>query len=72
MFGAAAAFGLEWLIYDMLLEQIQSAGLQELFPFVPFEQLLVPMIFTFGAAGLFVSVMGSWPAIRKFMNAPAK
>lgn len=72
MVGASVAFGLEWLIYDMLINHIQDAGLREIFPLVPFKEILVPMICIFGAAGLFVSVMGSWPAIRKFMNAPAK
>ncbi len=72
MVGAAVAFVLEWLIYDALLDHIRDAGLEELLPFVPFSELLWPMILTFATAGLFVSVMGSYPAIRKFMNAPAK
>ena len=72
MVGASVAFGLEWLIYDMLTNHIRDAGLQEIFPLVPFKDILLPMIAIFGAAGLFVSVMGSWPAIRKFLNAPAK
>ena len=40
----------------------------QLFNFVPFQQLLVPMIVTFAAAGLFVGIVGSWTSIRKFMN----
>ena len=35
---------------------------------VPFKELLVPMVVTFGAAGLFVGVIGSWTSIRKFMD----
>ena len=69
MMGAAIAFGLEWLMYNYLVERIAEldASLQ-LFKFVPFEELLIPMIATFAAAGFFVGVVGSWTSIRKFMN----
>jgi len=30
--------------------------------------LLVPMVATFGFAGLFVGIVGSWTSIRKFMD----
>ena len=68
MTGAGLAFGLEWLLYDLLVKRVQSMDTLQLFQFVPFQQLLVPMICTFGAAGLFVGVLGSWTSIRKFMN----
>ena len=68
MIGAALAFGLEWLMYDTLVNRINSVDTLQLFSFVPFQQLLVPMIATFVAAGLFVGVVGSWTSIRKFMN----
>ena len=29
---------------------------------------VIPMVATFGAAGLFVGIVGSWTSIRKFMN----
>jgi cell division transport system permease protein len=69
MLGAGIAFGLEWLMYNYMVERIAQldASLQ-LFKFVPFEQLLVPMVATFAAAGLFVGVLGSWTSIRKFMD----
>ena len=68
MLGAAAAFGLEWLMYNQLVARINAVDTLQLFSFVPFQQLLVPMIATFAAAGLFVGVVGSWTSIRKFMN----
>jgi len=68
MIGAALAFGLEWLLYDALVGRINSIDTLQLFNFVPFQQLLLPMIVTFAAAGLFVGVVGSWTSIRKFMN----
>lgn len=67
--GAATAFGLEWLLYDLLIAKIDSLNTTfKLFTFVPFQELLLPMIATFGATGLFVGVVGSWTSIRKFMN----
>ena len=68
MVGAAAAFFIEWGLYDMLLQRIEEIDTLQLFKFVPFEQLLVPMVATFAAAGLFVGVLGSWTSIRKFMD----
>ena len=68
MLGAALAFGTEWVMYDALIEKISEVDALQLFKFVPFETLLIPMIITFAATGMFVGVVGSWTAIRKFMN----
>ena len=68
MIGAAAAFGLEWLLYDALVERINMVDTLNLFSFVPFTELLLPMIATFGGCGLFVGILGSWTSIRKFMD----
>ena len=68
MAGAGVAFGLEWLLYDLLVKKVEAMDTLQLFQFVPFQQLLLPMICTFGAAGLFVGIVGSWTSIRKFMN----
>ena len=68
MLGASIAFGLEWLLYDVLVKQIETMDSLQMFQFVPFQQLLIPMIATFAATGFFVGVLGSWSSIRKFMN----
>ena len=68
MLGAALAFGLEWVMYDALVVKISEVDALQLFKFVPFQQLLIPMIVTFAATGLFVGIVGSWTAIRKFMD----
>ena len=68
MIGAVLAFGLEWVAYDALVQKISQVDALQLFTFVPFENLLVPMLIVFGAAGLFVGVVGSWTSIRKFMD----
>ena len=68
MVGASLAFGLEWAMYDALLTKIAEVDSLQLFQFVPFQQLLIPMIATFAAAGLFVGTVGSWTSIRKFMD----
>ncbi len=68
MVGAALGFGMEWVMYDALIEKVNSADALNLFNFVPFETLLIPMVITFCAAGMFVGIVGSWTSIRKFMD----
>ena len=68
MVGAAIAFGLEWGMYDALIARVAEVDSLQLFKFVPFETLLIPMIITFTAAGMFVGIVGSWTSIRKFMD----
>lgn len=66
--GAAVAFGLEWVFYDAMIVKIAEVDALGLFTFVPFRQLLMPMVITFASAGLFVGIVGSLTAIRKFLD----
>ena len=68
MIGAVLAFGIEWLAYDYMVQRIALVDALKLFNFVPFQELLIPMVATFGAAGLFVGIVGSWTSIQRFMD----
>ena len=68
MMGAILAFGLEWVGYDALIQKIAAVDALQLFNFVSFQELLIPMVVVFAAAGMFVGIVGSWTSIRKFMN----
>ena len=68
MMGAVLAFGLEWVGYDAMVQKIGSVDSLQLFKLVPFQELLIPMVIVFGAAGMFVGIVGSWTSIRKFLN----
>ena len=68
MVGAGGAFGLMWALYDALVSRINAADALELFQFVPFTVVSVPVLIIFLGAGLFVGMVGSWTSIRKFMN----
>ena len=68
MMGAILAFGLEWVGYDALIQKIAAVDALQLFNFVSFHELLIPMVIVFAAAGMFVGIVGSWTSIRKFMN----
>jgi len=68
MLGAVLAFGLMWVGYDAMIEKINAVDSLQLFTFVPFQELLIPMVAVFGAAGMFVGILGSWTSIRKFMD----
>ena len=68
MIGAVLAFGIEWLAYDYMIQRIALVDALKLFNFVPFQELLIPMVATFCAAGLFVGIVGSWTSIQRFMD----
>ena len=65
----AVAFGLMWLSYNWVAEQLDAVStLRLLFNFVPFTELLAPILIIFTAAGLSVGMIGGWTSIRKFMD----
>jgi len=68
MVGSVLAFGLEWVGYDYLIQRIGAVDSLQLFSFVSFQELLIPMMIVFGGAGVFVGLVGSGTAIRKFMD----
>ncbi len=68
MLGATVAFFLEWTMYNVLINRLAEVDTLKLFSFVPFNELLLPMVATFVAAGLFVGIVGSWTSIRKFLD----
>ena len=68
LLGAGIAFGGEWLLYDLLVKKIEAMDSLNMFKFVPFQQLLLPMVCVFAGTGFIVGVLGSWSSIRKFMN----
>ena len=67
--GAGTAFGLEWLLYDWARNQLHNMDTLNMFTLVPFDQMLVPMVIMFSAAGLLVGIVGSSTSIRKYLNA---
>ncbi len=66
--GAGLAFGGEWLLYEWLVGWVQGMDSLQLFVFVPFQQMLMPMVSLFGCVGVGVGVLGSWISISKFMK----
>jgi len=68
MLGATVAFFILWTMYNLLVSRLAEVDTLKLFSFVPFTELLQPMVVTFAAAGLFVGIVGSWTSIRKFMD----
>ena len=68
MVGAVLAFCLEWVMYDAMIEKITAVDSLPLFALVPFQELLLPMVAVFAAAGMFVGFVGSWSSIRRFLD----
>ena len=65
---AGLAFLLEWGLYDFLAEKITQSQNLQLFNLVPFREVVIPMVFAFGATGLLVGLFGSVMSIRKFLD----
>ncbi|MBQ1410236.1 MAG: ABC transporter permease [Oscillospiraceae bacterium] len=64
----AAAFFMEWGLYDLLANRIMRMQSMQLLTIAPFREVLLPMVLTFGVAGLFVGMFGSVMSIRKFLD----
>ncbi len=72
MFGAAMAFFLEWGLYNALVSWIGKVDALNLLQFVPFAELLWPMMGTFGAAGLFVGILAALPPFEDSWTCKAR
>ena len=68
MSSAALAFVLNRTVYNTLAEKMDEMDSLNIIELVPFNELLGPMVITFVLAGLFVSIIGSWTSIRKFLD----
>lgn len=68
VFGAAVAFGLQWLIYWLIYRAIAEAGAITLFSLISFDAVW-PVVFSrFMIAGVLIGVCGSGFAIRRFLQ----
>ena len=66
--GAGLAFGLQWLLYNAVSVRLNSLPTGDWLKFVPFTELLLPMVALFVFFGLMVGVVGSFNSIRKYMD----
>ena len=68
LFAGGIAFGLQWLLYNMVVAGIEQMDSLQMFRFVPFSEILLPMVGIFALAGAAVGFVGSWTSIQKYMN----
>lgn len=66
--GAAIAFGLEWVLYDLMTTAISRIDSLQIISMVPFSEVLGVTVIVYAAAGLFIGVFGSLMSIRKFLK----
>lgn len=66
--GAGIAFGLEWLLYDLMASAITRIDSLKIITMVPFQNVLGVTVAVYAAAGLFIGVFGSLMSIRKFLD----
>ncbi|MGM9554514.1 MAG: permease-like cell division protein FtsX [Faecousia sp.] len=67
LFGAVISFFVEWGLYEAIRNAIISTDLQFI-TFVPFTEVLLPMIAACAAAGFGIGILGSLLSIRRFLK----
>ncbi len=67
LFGAVISFFVEWGLYEVIRNAIVSTDLQFL-TFVPFTEVLLPMIAACAIAGFGIGILGSLLSIRRFLK----
>ena len=68
LFGAAIAFGLQWLLYVAIANGIGNSDTMQLLEVVPFRKIWQPVAAIFAGAGVVIGVGGSLMAIRRFLK----
>lgn len=68
LLGGGLAFGLEWGLYELIANKINSTSTLGLIHLVSFQTVLPIMAILFVVGGLLVGVVGSLLSIRKFMD----
>lgn len=65
---AIIGFALQWGLYSLLLQAIQSYSRMQIVSLIPFTQLAPYMAVAFAVIGLIVGVFGSVMTIRKYLQ----
>lgn len=68
LFGAVAAFFLQWGIYTLIVGAIAQQGGLQFLAIIPFKNLWTRLLAAFAAAGLAIGAGGSFFAIRRFLQ----
>ena len=68
LFGAVAAFLLQWLLYAAMCRGIAASDTLQLLRIVPFARIWKVVAVVFGVTGLLVGMGGSTMAIRRFLK----
>lgn len=68
LFSALVAFFVQWWVYDLIADAIQTGGQLSFLVILPFQDLWGIVAAGFGGAGLLIGVLGSLTAIRKFLQ----
>lgn len=68
LFSSLAAFGFQWLVYDLLTRAVASTGPLGFLTVIPFADLWKNVLLGFTVPGLVIGVLGSLLAIRRFLK----
>ena len=68
IFSAGLAFGLQWVVYNMIARSMSTAGQLNFLVVVDFAGLWPGVLIAFCGGGLLIGVLGSLLAIRRFLK----
>lgn len=66
--GAVVASLIQWGVYQLLIQAVNVYSHIQLVDIIPFEEIKMPLFYTFGGIGLGIGVLGSLITIRKFLR----
>lgn len=68
LFSAGLAFGLQWLVYNVIAQSVAKAGQLNFLVVMDFKVLWPGVLTAFCGGGLIIGVLGSLLAIRRFLK----
>ena len=68
LLGAGIGFLLEWVVYNFIAERITESMAGNLFRFIPFAQIMTPLLIVYLAVGVLVGAFGGGMAIRNYLK----
>ncbi len=68
LLGAGIGFLLEWVVYNFIAARITESMAGNLFQFIPFAQIMTPLLIVYLAVGVLVGAFGGGMAIRNYLK----
>ena len=68
LIGSLLAFGIEWALYSLLINEVVGGVAAALISLLPFSAVMWPLLIAFTGIGVIVGVVGGSSAIRNYLK----